>query len=313
MAAAATWIEAALNGPWGRDRQPGIPVTVEEIVADGLAAAAAGAAILHLHAYDAGTGRQRDDWEIYARIIEGIRARSDALVYPTIPLAGSAYMDKTGTAKADGPGARFLHAEELARRRLIEIAVVDPGSVDFLHFGEAARPGTGFVYRNEPEEVRAGLQVCARHRVRPGYAIYEPGFTRLGAALAQAVPTPGVPTPLYRFMFSDEFAWGFPPRERYLDAHLALLAEAAPGAPWMVAGLGVDITPLIAPAVARGGHVRVGLEDAPWGSALPNRAWVEAAVQAVRAAGGEPATPADVRMALAACDAQPRTSLPPRP
>jgi 3-keto-5-aminohexanoate cleavage enzyme len=278
-------------------------VTVEEIVADGLAAAAAGAAILHLHAYDPATGRQRDDWEIYARIIEGIRARSDALVYPTIPLAGSACADKAG-----GPAARFVHAEELARRGLIEIAVVDPGSVDFLRFGEAVRPGTGFVYRNEPEEVRAGLQVYARHRVRPGYAIYEPGFTRLGAALTRAaVPGgDGVPTPLCRFMFSDEFAWGFPPRERYLDAHLALLAEAAPDAPWMVAGLGVDITPLIGVAVARGGHVRVGLEDAPWGSALSNRAWMEAAVQVTRAAGGEPATPADVRAALAACDAQVR-------
>ena len=297
MAADATWIEAALNGPWGRDRQPGIPVSVEEIVADGLAAAASGAAILHLHAYDAATGRQRDDWETYARIIEGIRARSDALVYPTIPLAGSAYADKAG-----GPAARFAHAEELARRGLIEIAVVDPGSVDFLRFDEADRPGAaGFVYRNEPEEVRAGLQLCARHSVRPGYAIYEPGFTRLGAALAQA--TPGVPTPLYRFMFSDEFAWGFPPRAHYLDAHLALLTEAAPGAPWMVAGLGVDVGPLIAAAVERGGHVRVGLEDAPWGSALSNQAWVEAAAQAVRAAGSEPATPAAVRTALAGSDA----------
>ncbi len=294
MAAGATWIEAALNGPWGRERQPGIPITIEEIVADGLAAAAAGAAILHLHAYDAATGRQRDDWEIYARIIEGIRARSDALVYPTIPLAGSAYADKAG-----GPGARFAHAEELARRGLIEIAVVDPGSLNFLRFAEAAQPGTGFVYRNESGGGAGGLQVCARHHVRPGYAIYEPGFTRLGAALARAVAPPGVPTPLYRFMFSDEFAWGFPPRARYLDAHLALLAEVAPGAPWMVAGLGVDVTPLIEAAVARGGHVRVGLEDAPWGSALPNRAWVEAAVQAVRAAGGAPATPAEVRAALA--------------
>ena len=298
MAMPKTWIEAALNGPWGRERQPGIPMAVEEIVADGLAAAATGAAILHLHAYDPATGRQRDDWETYARIIEGIRAHSDALVYPTIPLAGSAYADKAGEPT---PDARFAHTEELARRGLIEVAVVDPGSVDFLRFEEADQPGTGFVYRNTPAEVRAGLQVCARHRVRPGFAIYEPGFTRLGAALAQAAP--GAPTPLYRFMFSDEFAWGFPPRAPYLDAHLALLAEAAPGAPWMVGGLGVDVRPLVGAAVAQGGHVRVGLEDAPWGSPLSNRDWVEDAARAVRAAGGDPATPAEVRAALAACDA----------
>jgi TPR repeat protein len=37
------WIEAALNGGWSRALQPGIPVTVEEIVAEGIACARAGA------------------------------------------------------------------------------------------------------------------------------------------------------------------------------------------------------------------------------------------------------------------------------
>lgn len=50
------WIEAALNGPWTRAKQPGIPVAVEDIVADGIACAEAGAAIIHAHAYDVTTG-----------------------------------------------------------------------------------------------------------------------------------------------------------------------------------------------------------------------------------------------------------------
>jgi uncharacterized protein (DUF849 family) len=136
--------------------------------------------------------------------------------------------------------------------------------------------------------------------VRPSYAIYEAGCMRLGAATAAEMPE--VPMPVYRFMFAEEFCFGFPPRERYLDAYLALLAEVAPGAPWMVAGLGVDIRPLIAPAVARGGHVRVGLEDRPWGVKETNRELVEEAVRLVRAAGGEPATAAEVRQACAAAD-----------
>ena len=103
-------------------------------------------------------------------------------------------------------------------------------------------------------------------------------------------------------MFSDEFAWGFPPRDKYLDTHLDLLAEAAPGAPWMIAGLGVDITPLIPHTVARGGHVRVGLEDIIWGSAQTNEVLVKDAVKRVRDAGGEPATTAEVRRALKAMD-----------
>jgi uncharacterized protein (DUF849 family) len=82
-----TWIEAALNGPWSRQRQPGIPDTVEAIVADGIACAQAGACIIHVHAYDGG-GPQTFAWQVYARIIEGIRGRIDVPVYPSIPSAG---------------------------------------------------------------------------------------------------------------------------------------------------------------------------------------------------------------------------------
>jgi len=288
------WLEAALNGPWGRDRQPDIPVTIEEIVADGIACAQAGAAIIHLHAYDAATGRQNDDWQTYARIIEGIRARCDAIVYPTIPLAGSGFAG----APALTARQRYAHLAELAHRGLVEWAVVDPGSVNITGFDAAARREPGFVYQNPDDHTLEGLGICAAHRVRPSYAVYEPGFTRLGAALAQAEP--GLPVPIYRFMFSDRFSFGFPPREAYLDAHLALLGEAAPGAPWMIAGLGVDLRGLIAAAVARGGHVRVGLEDCPLGLRARNPALVEEAARLIAAAGGSLACPADVR---AACDA----------
>jgi 3-keto-5-aminohexanoate cleavage enzyme len=109
----------------------------------------------------------------------------------------------------------------------------------------------------------------------------------------------GVKTPIYRFMFSEQFAFGFPPRPYALAAHLALLEEEAGAAPWMVAGLGVDISPLIGEAVTKGGHIRVGLEDAPLGTKATNLALVEAAVKSVRDHGAEPATAADLRQALA--------------
>jgi uncharacterized protein (DUF849 family) len=288
---AETLVEVALNGPWGRERQPGIPVSVADIVAEGIACAQAGAAVVHVHAYDAATGRQRDDWEIYARIIEGIRAQADCLVYPTIPLAGSGYADQ-----AQAGAARYGHLAELAARGLVEWAVVDPGSVNFARYDTIAGEMPGFVYLNPEEHIRAGLSICAAHGVRPSYAIYEPGFTRLGAALAKRWPA--LKTPVYRFMFSDEFAWGFPPKPAHLDAHLALLAGEAPGAPWMVAGLGVDITPLIAPAVERGGHVRIGLEDAPWGSERTNLQWTQAAVARILSCGSQPMMPARVRQTM---------------
>ena len=74
--------------------------------------------------------------------------------------------------------------------------------------------------------------------------------------------------------------------------------QGAPGAPWMVAGLDINTIPLIPKIVELGGHVRVGLEDAPFQSEKTNVQWVEEAVKAIRAAGGEPATAAEIRASL---------------
>lgn len=82
------WLEVALNGPWSRERQPAIPVHADEIVEDAIACAAEGASIIHFHPYDPVTGRQRDDYEIYAPIIERIRAKADVICYGTLPFAG---------------------------------------------------------------------------------------------------------------------------------------------------------------------------------------------------------------------------------
>jgi 3-keto-5-aminohexanoate cleavage enzyme len=287
----ATWLEVALNGPWGRSRRPDAPLTVAEIVAEGVACVRAGAAVVHVHAYGP-DGKPDDDPDIYAAIIEGIRARVDAIVYPTIPLAGFPGADDAISAED-----RFAHQAALARRGLLEWAVVDPGTVNFAEQAAVARDEVGFVYLNPEAHVRAGLAIADRYGFSPSYAIYEPGFLRLGAALAARYP--GIGPPIYRFMFTETYTFGFPPEPWALDAYLRLLAREAPGAPWMVAGLGVDVLPLIGMAVERGGHVRVGLEDAPPGDARTNLDWVTQAAEAIAGAGGTPAVPDQVRVALA--------------
>lgn len=273
---AQTWLEVALNGSWGKAKQPRIPVTVRDIVAEGVACAREGAAVVHVHAYDEANGRQRDDAELYARIIEGIREQADCIVYPTIPFGHA------GMPAAE----RFAAIEALGRRGLLEWAVVDPGSVNIDES----------VYLNPADHVRHGLALARRFGFHPGYAIYEAGFARLGAALARAERN--LPQPIYRFMFSQALLFGFPPEEYALDAYLRLLATEAPRAPWMVAGLAVDIVPLVACAVRRGGHVRVGLEDAPLGSTRSNLEWVRAGRAAIERAGARLASAAEVRAAL---------------
>lgn len=285
-----TWVEVALNGAWGRERQPRAPYAEAEIIAEGIACARAGAAIIHVHAYDEATGLQRDEWERYARIIEGIRAHVDTIVYPTIPFVG---LD--GTTLAD-PAARFAHLEELGKRGLLEWGAIDPGSTNITHWDQIRRDEQGFVYQNPEAHVRHALGLARRYAFHPAYAIYEPGFLRLGSALHWRCATPA---PLYRFMFTSDYSFGFPPEDYALTAYLHLIDQLAPGARWMVGGLGVDVLPLIPRTVMEGGHVRVGLEDMPFGTDRSNPELVEAAIEKIGNMGGTVADARAVREALA--------------
>lgn len=262
-----TIVEAALNGPWGLTKQPGIPIKVEDIVAQGVACAKAGAAVIHIHPYDEVTGRQDDQFDTYRAIIEGIRERIDVIVYPSVPF------DENDSSE------RFDVTEQLARLGLVEWASLDPGSTNVVSFDDLDAGRNGFVYANGCATIRAGLEAASRHSFRPAYACYEPGFVRTGARLHARFPN--VPVPIYRLMFSNEFSFGFPPSAQALSAYRSLLDQEAAGSPVMVSGLGVDITPLIPDAVAYGYHVRVGLEDQPLGSVMTNVELVERAVERI--------------------------------
>lgn len=285
-----TWLEVALNGAWTRAVQPGIPVSVNDIVEQGIACVQAGAAIVHVHAYDEASGRQTEDADVYARIIEGIRVKVDAIVYPTLP-----GISRSGSAGALSVQQRFAHVETLAKRGLIEWAAVDPGSANIAHYDDLREDKPGFVYLNPEEHVRHGLGLARRFGFHAACAIYEPGFLRLGSTLHWRE---SCPAPVYRFMFSRGFTFGFPPEDYGVTAYLNLLDQVAPGAQWMVGGLDVDVTPLIPRAIMEGGHVRVGLADAPLGSDKTNVQWVEQAAKIIDNMGGELAVARDVRAAL---------------
>lgn len=285
------WLEVALNGPWSRERQPAIPVHADEIVEDAIACAAEGASIIHFHPYDPATGRQRDDYEIYAPIIERIRAKVDVICYGTLPFAGD--VDATD---ALSPEKRYAAVEKLASAGLIEWSVVDPGSTNITTRKDVASGKQGFVYSNPESHIRHGLDLCHRHKLTPSYAIYEPGFMRLGAALRRTVSD--LSPPVYRLMFSDNFTFGFPPEKWALEAYVRLLGIEEPDAQWMVAGLGVQIDPLVDFAVTHGGHIRVGLEDAPLGHPISNVEQVRAARARIERNGGTTATAAQVRERL---------------
>ncbi|MGE0239032.1 MAG: 3-keto-5-aminohexanoate cleavage protein [Parvibaculaceae bacterium] len=69
---------------------PHLPVTEDEIVGDAIAAARAGAAVLHLHVRDPETGRPSSDADRFVRVVERINAETDAIL--SITTGGSAQM-----------------------------------------------------------------------------------------------------------------------------------------------------------------------------------------------------------------------------
>ena len=284
-----TWIEVALNGAWSRKFQPRIPVSAREIVEDGVACIKAGAAIIHAHTLDDDTGRQNGDVENCAAFMDGIRAQVDAIVYPTV----------VGKPDPSNPAWLWDPAVKLAKRGILEWGFLDPGSVNFCRFDsvETGMAGNG-VYINTNSALDQAASLAAKYNFHPAYACYEPGFVRHGALLHRR--NQAMPVPVYRVMLSSGMTFSFPSEPWAVEAYAKLLATCAPGSPWMVAGLAVDVLPLIPTVVALGGGVRVGLEDAPFGTQRSNQDLVGAAVNAIQKAGSEPASAADVRAELAA-------------
>jgi len=287
MVEAKTWLEVALNGSVAAGCPPGAPVNVDEIVAQGIACVQAGAAIVQVQAYDAG-GAPTDDAGTYVRIIEGIRSRVDAIVYPCGPVGA-------GRGAGGEPARQWAYVEELARLGLIEWLAVSPGSANLSHYDDLREDRAGALSCNAEPDIRRSLQLARRHGLNPSYAILEAGFIRLGATLHWRE---SCPAPIYRFVFAGGYTTSFPPEDYGLTAYLKLMDQVAPGAQWMVSGLHADVFPLVPRVVAEGGHVRVGIADAVPDGSLGNLQLVEQAANLVKGAGGDLAAPRDVRAAL---------------
>ena len=286
------FIEAALNGPWSQRRQPLMPVTTDALIAEGIDCARAGASVIHIHVYDPDTGQQFENFDAYKEVIEGIREYEDVIVYPTLPLSGFGKTDQTFSAED-----RFKTVKKLAKAGLLEWSVIDPGTTQITELDPTNSEQVQFLYINSEAEIRYGLELASRYNFVPSFAIYEPGFLRLGAALFRN--TKGCPRPIYRFMFSDKFSFGFPAEEIYLSAYIDLLKQTNPEAVWMIAGLQVNLRGIVSTCLEAGGHIRTGLEDSYFYSETGNLDLVRQTTKIVLNENYEIGTAAQLRQQLA--------------
>lgn len=283
-------IEAAINGVTDKRRNPHVPVTPEEIASDAIACLEAGAAIVHNHvddqtaASEAIAARQLEGWRLVAA------ARPDAILYPTVGFGG-------------GAAARFGHVPILAESGLMQMSVLDPGSVNLGSVDEHGVPGGAidFLYANSFADIRVAAELCERHRLGPSIAIFEPGFLRTTLAYLRAGRLPaGAFVKLYFGGDADYLggrasgvSFGLPPTRKALEAYLEMLAGV--DLPWAVAVVGGDVVAsgMADLALERGGHLRVGLEDYAGPRQPRNAELVAEAVERVQRAGRRVATPAE--------------------
>lgn len=285
-------VEVALNGGYDRSVQPNSPITPKEIIEDGLRCFDAGAAIIHFHCFDPVTGKKRYDSEIYGEVVEGIRAKCDAIVYGTLPM-----MSGPDGCYTLSPEERIQPTKELAERGIYEWCVMDCGSLNYIREKDLKSGGNGVIYANPVGYMREAMKTLSALNVQPAMGVWDASFLRVGTELHRQY-YPGK-TPIVKLFFSDGMTQGSRPRDFMLDAYIRLLHEEAPNAYWSLSGYEVDLTPLMQQAIAAGGNLRVGLEDAPRPTPYTNVDLVKMAVREIEKSGHPLAKPADVRAATA--------------
>lgn len=288
--AAPVIIELAVNGATPRSANPLVPRTPEEIAEVAVAGIERGAAIVHNH----------NDEPMFTT--DGVHAvepyvaawtpvldrHPDTLLYPTMA-AG---------ARGIPVQVRWAHVEELARRGLGGMTLVDPGSVNIglTSAGIGPADATAGPYQNSYADIEYMFARSGELGAAPSISVFEPGFLRTALTLHRAGRVP--PGAMVKLYFGGTLEFGLPPTAAALQAYLELLEPS--GLPWSVAVLGGDVVGcgLAERAIRRGGHVRVGLEDYA-GPAVPsNLELLAGAVALVERLGREPATSAEARQVI---------------
>jgi uncharacterized protein (DUF849 family) len=278
---------------------PHLPVTPEEIADAAIAAAEAGAAIVHLHARNPKDGRPDQTPEAFAPFLKVIKQRSNVVVNIT-----------TG-------GAPTMTVEERVRPAATfkpEVASLNMGTMNFGLYPMLARfkdfkydwerpylEGTrkGF-FKNTFADIEYILTTCAENNTRFEIECYDIGHLyTLKHFLDRGVVKP----PLFvQSVFGILGGIGTHPED---VIHMKRTADRLLGAEnyhWSVLGAGRFQLPIAAQAAAMGGNVRVGLEDSIWLGAgklaESNAAQVTMARKIVEGLGLEIASPDEAREIL---------------
>ncbi len=235
-----------------------LPVTPDEIAAQSIAAAEAGAAILHLHARDPQDGRPTPDPAVFMQFLPRIKEATDAVINITT-----------------GGGLNMSVEQRLAAPLLAkpEMCSLNMGSMNFGIFGLADRYTTwkheweapylrgteDFIFRNTFRDIERIVKMLGdAHGTRFEHECYDVGHLY---NLAHFVDR-GLIKPPFFVQTIFGILGGIGPEVR----NLMFMKETADRLfgedyRWSVLAAGRFQIPFATQAAMMGGHVRVGLED----------------------------------------------------
>ena len=277
---------------------PYLPVTADEIAKESLAAAEAGAAIVHLHARKPDTGEPSQDPELFRAFLPRIAEGSDVVINLT-----------TGGSPAMLVEERLQPALKLKP----EVASLNMGSMNFGLYPMLARykefkhawekpfleGSEDRVFRNTFKEIRYILESCADNGTRFEVECYDTSHLY---TLAHFADRGTIKPPFFiQTVFGLLGGIGTHPDD---VTHMRRTAERLFGQDyyWSVLGAGRSQIPIATQSATMGGNVRVGLEDSLWDGpgqlAHSNADQVRRIVGILKALNLEVATPDEARQML---------------
>ena len=274
-------------------KSPHCPITPEQIAASAIAAARAGAAIVHIHVRDPDSGEFSMATRHYREVVRHIRdSKVDVLVNLTCGMGGYICIGKRGLADTPAAGTDFVTQEE-RMRHVIElcaeglyrpdIATLDCGT---LNFGDGNR-----AYISTPDYVREGAGILRDLKVKAELEVFDTGNLWF---VKQLIKEGLVPAPAM-IQLCTGIAWGVPADTGHL---LAMVNTLPPECVWGSFAVSRMQMPWVAQSVLLGGNVRVGLEDNLYlsrGVYASNAQLVERARSIIEAMGARVITAAQAR------------------
>jgi 3-dehydrocarnitine:acetyl-CoA trimethylamine transferase len=293
------FITCAVTGSGSsQDRSPHVPRSPEQIANSAIAAAKAGAAIVHCHVRDPESGVPSRDPKLYREVTERVRdAEVDVVLNLTAGMGGDIVFgppsaplplnDATDMVSAE---ERLAHIEDC----LPEICTLDCGT---MNFAEA-----DYVMTNTPGMLTTMGARMEALGVKPEIEAFDTGHLWYAKQLVKD----GVLSSPALVQLCMGIPWGAP---NDLNTFMAMVNNVPHDWNWSAFSIGRDEMPYVAASVLAGGHVRVGLEDNLWlgkGELATNEALVSRAVSIIENMGATIMGPDAVRQKLGLTKQAPR-------